>query len=371
MVVVTSPCPRQRPNSRAGFSLLETLVAIVIIVLLMSAVFPFLAQSQKRFQGNEASAEASQSARAALEVMTQEIGQAGFNPNLSSGKTLAQAVAPSGNPQCVTLSDITGINPGDWLAVDSGPNYEVVQVLSTSNSTDVYLPACSGPNQIQARFLMCHGSPCALSSPPSPSASPVPLISYNLPFSSGIMAATGTSSDQRLEFFGDINQDGEIDYVVYSLNPVSPATSVTVNGTTYTLYNMYRSVTPVQFTTLPTPSGYTPPANNSASLFVPNVLYNATNMSGPTGQPIFSYTTQTIAVVPTVVTAVGTIVVTMCVAISPKSLETQTVQWLTLATQIRPLNINEAIAVNEAGATPYLPPLPASLPMTFPTNYYQ
>ncbi len=356
---------RARTDSAGGFSLLETLVAVAIIVLLMSAVFPFLAESEKRFQGNEASSEASESARAAMEVMTQEIGQAGFNPSPSTNTTLAQAVAPSGTPQCVTLNSITGINPGDWLAVDSGPNYEMVQVLSTSNS-NVYLPACSGPNQIQARFLMCHGTSCT---PPSPS--PVPVISYNLPYGSGILAATGTSNDQRLEFFGDINQDGEVDYVVYSLNPASPPRSVTVNGTVYTLYNMYRSVTPVQFTTLPVPSGYTPPANNPASLFVPNVLYNAANKAGPTGQPIFAYSTQTIAFIPTAVTAVGTIVVTLCVAISPESLETNVVQWFSLATQIRPLNINEAIAVNNAGGTPYLPPLPASLPLTFPTNYYQ
>ncbi len=354
-----------RSSTMKGFSLLETLVAVAIIVLLMSAVFPFLAQSQKRFQGNEATSEATQSARAAMEVMTQEIGQAGFNPAPPSSTTLAQAVAPSGTAQCVTLNSIQGINPGDWLQVDSGANYELVQVLSTSNS-NVYLPACPGPNQIQARFLMCHGSSCAPASP-----SPVPVISYNLPYGSGILAATGTSSDQRLEFFGDINQDGEVDYVVYSLNPVSPPESVTINGTVYTLYNLYRSATPVQFTSFPTPAGYAPPANSPASLFVPNVLYNAANASGPTGQPIFSYSTETIAVVPTTVTAVGTIVVTLCVAINPTSLETNVPQWFTMATQIRPLNINEAIAVNNAGGTPYLPPLPASLPMTFPTNYYQ
>jgi len=42
-----------------------------------------------------------------------------------------------------------------------------------------------------------------------------------------------------------------------------------------------------------------------------------------------------------------------------------------MATQIRPLDLQAAITVNRAGGARYLPPLPISLPMTFPSNYYQ
>ncbi len=358
----------------AGFSLLETLVAVAIIVLLMSAVFPFLVAAQKRFQGNQMSAEASQSARAALEVMTQEIGQAGFNPNFTSNKTLAAAVPASGVAQCVTLNnaaggsgDISGINPGDYVSVGSGTSYELIQVLSTSNA---YTSSCGSPNQIKAKFLTAH-------------ASGSPVISYKLPYGSGLLYnATATtpsteSTDQRLEFFGDINQDGVINYVVYSLNPTtSPATTVSVTTGdyqgTYTMYNLYRSVTQVQYTDIPTPSGYTVPNNKPAYLFVPNVLYDATNKRGPTGEPIFKYpNVVTLGVVPNVITVIGTVQVTVSVAVNPKSLETGVVQWFTMATQIRPLDLSAAINVNNAGGTSYLPLLPPSLPMAFPSNYYQ
>jgi prepilin-type N-terminal cleavage/methylation domain-containing protein len=349
-------------NSRwdfpTGFSLIELLVSVAIIVLLMSAVFPFLFQSQKKYQTNQVVSEANQSARAAMEVMTQEIGQAGFNPNFTTAKTSSNTVAVSSSAQCVTLSDINQINPGDWLTVDKGPNHELVHVLSTSNVSGT---PCSAPNQVSAVFLLSHNG----------STTPFPVISYKMAYGSGILQASGTSNGQRLEFFGDINQDGVIRYVVYSLSPVSPAATVSINGTTYALYDLYRSVTTVPFTNLPAPSTYTPPANNQASPLVTNVLYNTTNQSGPTGEPLFAYPNQVvIGVVPNQITVVGTVVVTISVAVSPKSLESASPEWFTMATQIRPLNLQAAITVNNAGGAIYLPPLPKSLPMTFPSNYY-
>ncbi|HUZ45649.1 MAG TPA: prepilin-type N-terminal cleavage/methylation domain-containing protein [Terriglobia bacterium] len=342
----------------AGFSLIEMLVSVVIIVLLMSAVFPFLVQSQKRYQGQVVTAEANQSARAALEVMTQEIGQAGFNPNFTAHKTSVAVVVPNSSAQCVTLSDINQINPGDWVSFDTGSPNELVQVLSTSNISGT---PCGAAKQIQAVFLMAHNG----------LTTPFPVISYKMPYGTGILGTVGTSTDRRLEFYGDIYQDGVIRYVVYSLSPVSPAASVSIMGTTYTLYDLYRSVTPAPFTNLPVPSTYTPPANSPASPLVINVLYNSMNQSGPTGQPIFAYPNQiVIGVVPNQITVVGTVRVTLSVAISPKSLETSQVQWFTMATQIRPLNLTAAVNVNNAGGAIYLPPMPASLPMTFPSNYY-
>lgn len=343
----------------AAFSLLELMVSVAIIVVLMSAVFPFIFQAQKQYQSNRVVSEANQGARAAMEVMTQEIGQAGYNPNFTTAKTSSAVIAVDPNAQCVTLNNITEINPGDWLQVDTGSNQELVEVLSTSNVSGT---PCTSPNQIQAVFLLSHDG----------STTPFPVISYKMPYGSGILQTSGTSNDQRLEFFGDINQDGIIRYVVYSLSPVSPSESVTINGTVYTLYDLYRSMTTVPFTSLPPPSTYTTPANNQASPLVANVLYNAANQSGPTGQPIFAYPNQVvIGVVPNQITVVGTVVVTISVAVSPKSLESQLPQWFTMATQIRPLDLQAAITVNQAGGACYLPPLPISLPMTFPSNYYQ
>jgi len=336
------------------------LISVAIILLLMSAVFPFINQSQKTFQGNQVTAEANQSARAALEVISQEIGQAGYNPNLNNNRTSSANITASASAQCATLNSINKINPGDWLYVDTGPNEELVQVLSNSSTPS---SPCSASNQIQAVFSFNHtGGTTAF-----------PLISYKMPYGVGIIQGSGTSTDQRLEFFGDLNQDGVIRYAVYSINPVSPASTVTINGTVYTLYSLYRSITTVTFGNLPpnaAPSG--PTVNNSASVLVSNVLYNIANASGPTGQPIFAYPNEvTIGVVPNVITVVGTIVITLSVDVAPTNLATGKVQWATMATQIRPINLAAAISVNNTGGAIYLPPLPKTLPMTNPANYYQ
>jgi prepilin-type N-terminal cleavage/methylation domain-containing protein len=382
-----------------GFSLVEMLVSIVIIVLLMSAVFPFLFQAQRRFQGNVVVSEANQSARAALEVMSQEIGQAGYNPQFTLNKTMTASITPNGQPQCMHVNPdargnpgATGINPGDWVSVGMGANQELVEVLATNYSagispqTDGSTPAsCSSApatDWIEAKFVMCHNNttfPC------NASAASYPVSSYKMPYGGGLLYKTDNSESngQRLEFFGDINQNGEIDYVVYSIAPMSPAAAVTINGTSYTLYNLYRSITKVPFQTLPLPITFTPSCsgsnngcNNQASPMVEKILFNATSATtgtGPTGQPIFSYpNTVIVGVVPNQITVVGTIVITLSVAVNPQAMETGQVQWYTMATQIRPLNLAAAINVNNSNGGLYLAPTPKTLPMANPTSppYY-
>src|SRR5690349_15392554 len=162
--------PGLRHSLDDGFSLIEMMVSVLIILLLMSAIFPFIMQSQKRFQGNQVVSESNQSARAALEVMTQEIGQAGYNPQFYPNKTSTTSVVLNGTPYwCITLSNITGINPGDWVSLDTGANNELPEVFETSTSYAV-LPDANGcqPSPpispwIQVKPLMNHTAPYIVS----------------------------------------------------------------------------------------------------------------------------------------------------------------------------------------------------------------
>ncbi len=216
------------------------------------------------------------------------------------------------------------------------------------------------------------------------STMPFPVASYQFPYPGGILSGAtvswgGTnitvSNDHVLAFYGDINNDRTMNYVVYSLyNPTSGTPpQVTVNGTTYNLYNLYRSITPVTFN-----SGATI-ANHAASAFVGNVMYqditSVSNPTGPTGQPIFAYpNTVTLAITPSTVSVVGTVVINLCVAVNPKALEQgNVVQWYTMATQIRPVNLWGSVTVNVTGGSKYLVQSPVGLPMAFPSslsNYY-
>ena len=356
MVLKTHSYPLPQATRACGFSLLEMLASVAIITLLMSAVFAFMFQVQKRFQGNVVVSESNQSARAALEVLTQEIGQAGYNPNFSPNKTCSTAISAGYAAQCVTLNDTTGINPTDWLSVDTGSSNEIVQVTgNTANG------ACTTANQIKAIFQWDHPT------------TPIPFLSYKFPYPTGILTGTvngvSTSDNKTLEFYGDISDNGQISYIVYSLNPTtSPATTVTVGGATYTLYNLYRSITPVTF-----PTALSLGTNNPASPLVQNVLYNTTSLQGPTGKPLFDYPAEfTVGYNPSgiTITVVGTIVVTISVAVNPRSLESGIIEWYTMATQIRPLNLAGAVAVNQTGGGKFMALTPFSLPMNNPTGYY-
>jgi prepilin-type N-terminal cleavage/methylation domain-containing protein len=364
------------PHGASGFSLLELMASVAIVGLLMSAVFTFLAQSQKRFQGDVVIAESNQSARAALEVMAQEIGQAGANPNFNTNKIFAApSTTPNSQPvasataQVVTLNDICQILPGDWVGVDSGQNYEMVQVTATNpkSGTNCAYPKTVG-GTITAVFQQDHcqtgSTGCTVPEPTTGAVPPWPpvITSLKQAYPTGILQGTGTSDDKTLEFFGDINADGVLNYVVYSLYCPAGAQTVTISSTTYTLCKLERSITPVTFAAA---------TNNQASPMVQNVLYNTGNKQGPTLQPILSYTTVQIGVAPTVFTVVGTVVITLSVAVNPQALESGIVQYYTMATQVRPINLAAAVAVNSAGGVTFLPSQPTGLPMSNPANYYQ
>ncbi len=340
---------RLNPKSTCsqGFSLVELLPSIAILSLLMGAMLGFLAQVQKKYQGTQVNSESSSGARAALEILSSDIGQAGYNPNFRSNRTSSTAISANADPQCMTVSDLSRINPGDWLSVDTGMNNELVQVLGTTSTG-----ACTQPNQFQGVFVMNHVSPG--------STFPIPIKSYKLPYPTGILLGTGLSNDHQLLFYGDVNDDGVINYVAYTLVPTTtPASSVNINGQTYVLYNLLRSLTPVTFS-----AGA---SRNAASPLAQNILYqdiSAANPVGPSGQPIFGYpSVYQVGIIPNQVTVVGTVNINLCVATNPQSLETNNVQWFTMATRIRPLNLSAAVNVAQAGGFRFLPPQPVGLPM--------
>lgn len=379
-----------QPSNRSqplGFSILELMASIAILTLILGAVFTLMVQSQKRFQGNTVIIQSNQAARSALEMMSQEIGQAGFNPQFTTSITSSAAVAASAVAQCIALSSIDGINPGDWVLVDTGAAYEQVQVLATSNGALSGQIKCSGGNQISGIFEQCHNNvvaPC-----PTGTLGSFSIASWKFSYPSGVLqgqtsnyggSSTTLSNDHILAvFYGDTDNSGNVWYAVYSLyNPTSSGSpqSVTINSQSFNLYTLYRSVTKVTFATGVTASQAYP--------LVQNVLYQSTSGSNPvgpaevstgTGQPIFGYKfTDPITLVPSTVSVVGTIVINLSVAVNPQSLETgSAVQWYTLSSQVRPVNLWSAVTINQTGGGRYLPPLPVGLPMSFPSplsSYY-
>ena len=366
---------------------MAALASVVALSLVLSAVFGLLYYAQVAFQNGTVVTESNQSARGAFEVMTQEIGQAGLNPQFTTGKTSSTVITPNAGVQCIALNNTTGINPGDWVEIDTGAYFELVQVVATSNTALAGQTTCGGSSEIKALFEQCHNNTAATGTacsgrPASPSLPwPYPVTSCKFSYPGGILlnqtvsfngSNITVSNDHMLAmFYGDSDNSGNVWYVIYSLyNPTSAAPqSVSINSTTYYMYTLYRSVTQVTFATGATATQAYP--------LVSNVLYKGitgSNNTGPTGQPLFSYPDPVqVTVIPATISVVGTVVINLNVMVNPKSLQnTGTVQWYTMASQMRPLNLWASVTTNQAGAGQYLPPTPMGLPMAFPSvaSYY-
>ena len=226
---------KQRGNrySNDGFTLLELLVSIILLLIISGSAFLALSYYQKNYLSTQFRVDMHGGMRAALELMTQEIGQAGllsFTP-----RTISAAVIGNASPQSITLSSVTDIFVGERLLVDTGNFQEVVSVTAISGST------------VTGIFNKNHAS--------SASVNAVGI------FPQGIMSP---STSTQLMLFGDLFGDGTLMYARYNCD--------TTAGT------LSRSVTPV-----------------SASSINPSQVLIADVIPNPGGTPCFQYTTTSIS----------------------------------------------------------------------------
>ena len=179
-------CHRGENN---GFTLLEMLVSIAVLLVIAGGAFSALEKSQKVYGSQQLQSDMHAGLRGALQLMSQEIGQAGslnLSPLTLTGNALASPLA-----QAVTVSSSANIFVGERLTVDTGANEEVVQVTG--------IPSL---NAIQGIFQLNH-------------AAPSPVVAQGA-FPQGVLT---TAPGNQLQIFGDINADGTLAYVEYDCNP--------------------------------------------------------------------------------------------------------------------------------------------------------
>jgi len=193
---------------QAGFTLLETLVSLVILLAVSGIVMTGMMQLMQT-QGTIANrTEMHTSVRSATELLQQEIGQAGMVSlpiNPATGLTIplymptpvALPVPDAPWTQAVILSSIAGIFNGEQLVVDTGLNQETVTVT------------CGNPctNPISATFNYNHAG-----------GVPGTPVTAQGAFATGIVPPTiaGGSTGTVLKLYGDINGDGNMLYVEYT-----------------------------------------------------------------------------------------------------------------------------------------------------------
>jgi prepilin-type N-terminal cleavage/methylation domain-containing protein len=288
-------CPTRHVEK--GFSLIEMMISVAILVVVMGAVLSLMNAQQKSTQNQQLKADMYQSLRGASELMTQEVGQAGLVSVPSPQPTLGAGVVPSPVPQLVAVAPATAVDSmfvGEQLLIDTAGSEESVTLTAVSAST----------GQITGVFGNAHPAGA--------------IIKVYGTFPNGIMAS---STATQLKLLGDINSDGTLVYVEYDCNPNAAGT-----GT------LTRSITPVTPLTI---------AANASVPLLNNLLTN------PGGTPCFAYTTQ--------VAAGNTFVTNVAITLSVQAtyLDQQTRQPMTMTKSL--LNVaprNVLIGLELASAAP-------------------
>jgi len=183
-----------------GFSLPEMMVSVLVLFMTLSAVFYVLGKYQKSYQGEQIAADLHSGVRNTMELISQEVGQAGF---FGFSTRYMQGAVVGGSTQTVNIGSSSSIFVGETLVVDSGAAQETVTVSAVNSESS-----------ITAAFAQSH-------------AAATPINAFGA-FPEGVISASSTPI--RLQLFGDINDDGTLVYVEYNVTGGTLTRSITPIG---------------------------------------------------------------------------------------------------------------------------------------------
>jgi type II secretory pathway pseudopilin PulG len=311
-----------------GFSILEMLIALVILLGVTGIVMSGMMQMMRTEGSVENRTEMHSSVRSATELLQQEIGQAGriTLPTPASGApcgaltnvTLCAAVVAG--TATVGVSSATGMFNNEKLVIDSGDSEETVTATTVDTSA----------NTITAVFTKDHLSGVA--------------VRVSGAFASGIVPTTTTcggapcgSTGSLLKLYGDVNDDGNMVYVEYKCD--------TAGG------NLYRNVVSIA-------PGAAKPAVNSSMIILSNLLPNPPDPGTAGAAPCFKYQEKTV----TPDTYDVDVSVTLTVQTQNKDPQTNQYQTETKALlNVSPRNVFDGWELASAGEKDRIQPMPATV----------
>lgn len=313
-----------RPAGQRGFSLLEMLVALVILMGVASIVMRGMMQmilTQGTIQNRT---EMHSSVRSATELLQQEIGQAGKVSiyGLGTGMTSLTAAVAIGSNVSTTVGDATGMFEGEQLVIDSGDNEETVTIASGSLNL--------ATNTFQATYTLAHANTAA--------------VRVAGAFANGIVPTTATngSTGFLLKLYGDINADYNMQYIEYKCD--------TAGG------NLYRNVVNIV-------PGAVKPAVSSSMIVLNNLQPNPPDPGTVTAAPCFKYQEKTFGGN----TYDVDVSVTLTVQTQNRDPQTQQFQQETKALlNVSPRNIFDVWELASAGVTNRIQPTPSIVTSLLP-----
>jgi prepilin-type N-terminal cleavage/methylation domain-containing protein len=213
----------RRHHSQAGFSLTELMVAMAIMLLISGAATTALLKMSTTQATIWNRTQMHSGIRGATEVLQQEVGQAGRIALGSGSVTLTVGSAVGTGPgaaRTLNVSSSADMFIGEILTLDTGTSQESATITGIPSGTSVTVT----PLPLK-HTLLAHGV-----------LAPVRALGG---FHAGIVPTTTTngSSASILKLFGDINADGNMVYIEYSITPACICTaSCSPASTTGNLY---------------------------------------------------------------------------------------------------------------------------------------
>ena len=322
-------------SSQAGFSLVELLVAMTIMLIISGAAVSALLRMTSAQATIWNRTQMHSGIRGATEVLQQEVGQAGrISLPGPVSLTSASAAGGAGVPVTLSVTSSDGMFVGMKLTIDTGtaandtsPAQETVAVTAVPSATSVTVVSLvTAPTAGKVRAHNAGAPVLALGS-----------------FTSGVVPPdmTNGSTGSVLKLYGDINDDGNMVYIEYTCDTVGK--------------NLYRNV--MAF------SAGTKPALAASQILLSNIRPNPP-VASPT--PCFTYQTETVLGNTYVIDVAITLTVetqNLDTVTKQKQLETKALLNVSPrnvygAWQIASLNITERIQLIPPSVTNLLPPLP-------------
>lgn len=230
-------------KSESGFSLVELMVAMTVMLLISGAAVTAILKLSTTQSTIWNRTQMHSGIRGATEVLQQEVGQAGRIALISGSATCVNNTAVpclnapviQGAAQTVAVTSICGMFIGEQLAVDVGSNQETITIQQIDGAaTDPTATQCPTGSTITS------GTITADFQNATGHAQYAPLQAFG-GFINGVIPTTATngSTSAVLKLFGDINADGNMVYVEYSVSPACICTSTCTPSTT--TGNLYRN----------------------------------------------------------------------------------------------------------------------------------
>jgi len=214
--------PRSSKRARqSGFSLLEMMISLALLLVLTGSLIGGMGMMEKNYRGSEIRSMLNQQMRATMEMMAQEIGQAGLAPSGMQGNSIyAGSSASSGSVGMITSAITavgsatptvinTSVQTNEIVDVDTGANAEVVVIQNTTGNPITSITATFQKTHAANVPMYPHGI-----FPQGITFQSMPTLNTGTP--PGAFTTVGSITPPWLIMFGDISGTGTLSIVQYT-----------------------------------------------------------------------------------------------------------------------------------------------------------